>query len=99
MICETAYRGQGRDPPNIGPYPQTPEGQAAYLSDLVAAAKDTPFGLGLGVCYWEPEAVPNPVSAAFAPGSWRDSGGSALFDTQTHEAEPAIMSAGRAARR
>ena len=58
------------------------------------AVRDTPGGLG--VCSWEPEALPNPVSRAFAPGAWRDSGWNALFDTETHEAQPAIAQAGAA---
>jgi len=97
IICETSYQYRGTDGPNTGPYPQTPEGQASYLSKLSEAVRDTPNGLGAGVCYWEPEAVPNAVSRAFAPGGWRDSGWSALFDTETHDANPAIANAGESA--
>ena len=97
LLCETAYQYRGTDSANSGLYPQTPAGQAAYLSDLVTAVKNTPDGLGLGLCYWEPEALPNPVTDAYAYGSWRDSGWSALFDTQTGEAEPGIAAAGASA--
>ena len=96
LIAETAYSYNHVAAGN-GKYPETPQGQADYLSDLVSAVRDTPGGLG--VCYWEPEAVPNSISRAFGPGSWRDSGWQALFDTETHAAEPAIKQAARRLRR
>ena len=93
LICETAYSYNHVAAAPNAKYPETPQGQADYLSDLVQAVRDVPRGLGLGVCYWEPEAVPNPLSRAFADGNWRDSGWQALFDTETHNAQPAISQA------
>lgn len=91
LICETAYSYRHVAAAAGAKYPETPEGQAAYLSDLVAAVRDTPGGLG--ICYWEPEAVPNPISRTFSGSSWRDSGWQALFDTEAHTAEPAVSRA------
>ena len=93
LIAETAYSYNHVTAAANAKYPETPQGQADYLSDLVALVRGLPNGLGLGVCYWEPEAVPNPISRTFADGSWRDSGWQALFDTETHEAQPAIRQA------
>lgn len=93
LICETSYSYNHVKAAENAKYPETPQGQADYLSDLVTAVRDTAQGRGLGVCYWEPEALPNPISRTFANGSWRDSGWQALFDTETHAAQPAIRQA------
>jgi len=94
LICETSYPYHNFTIAKDTKYPNTPEGQADYLADLIKTVRETPNGLGLGVCYWEPEALPNPISQAYANGSWRDSGWQALFDTETHAAQPAILQAG-----
>ena len=39
-------------------WPQTPEGQAAFLKELVRAVRNTPGGRGIGVLWWYPESVP-----------------------------------------
>lgn len=36
-------------------YPETPAGQAQFLSDLVTTVQGIPNGLGMGINYWEPE--------------------------------------------
>jgi len=99
LICETSYSYRHTQAAVNAKYPETPQGQADYLSDLVQIMRDIPGGPGSGVCYWEPEAVPNPISRTFADGSWRDSGWQALFDTETHIAQPAIAQAGASAHR
>ncbi len=35
-------------------YPATPEGQAAFLSDLLSVVEGAPGALGRGIVYWEP---------------------------------------------
>lgn len=44
------------------PYPMTPEGQAEFMSDVLAAIRNVPEGLGAGFCYWEPAWLPVPGS-------------------------------------
>ena len=40
------------------PWPMTPEGQAAFLTELSACIRRTPAGLGAGLVYWEPAWLP-----------------------------------------
>lgn len=40
------------------PWPMTPEGQAAFLTELSACIRRTPEGLGAGLVYWEPAWLP-----------------------------------------
>jgi arabinogalactan endo-1,4-beta-galactosidase len=78
IVVETAY--DRRDVEEFKtvkpPYPQTPQGQGAFLSALVKTVKDTPNGLGTGVFWWEP----------MAEGAIAKRG---MFDDQ-HEALPAV---------
>ena len=39
-------------------WPQTSEGQKAYVEQLVKTVRSTPDGRGIGVMWWFPEAVP-----------------------------------------
>ncbi|MFE3457011.1 glycosyl hydrolase 53 family protein [Nocardiopsis aegyptia] len=41
----------------VAGYPATPEGQAAFLTDLAEAVAAVPAGRGRGVVYWEPAWV------------------------------------------
>ena len=54
----------------------TPEGQKAFLEELIQRVQDTPYGKGRGVCYWEPTWVwSSPVGwkALFEPDpDWDD---------------------------
>ncbi len=65
VVVETAYPWTlaGADdhgnivsrPDQLHPgYPATPEGQAAFLRDLLAVVRALPNGRGKGVVYWEP---------------------------------------------
>ncbi|MBD3366740.1 MAG: hypothetical protein GF405_01035 [Candidatus Eisenbacteria bacterium] len=65
MVVETAYPwtlGWNDDTTNIvgdasqlhPGYDATPEGQFAFLRDVVSVVEATPGGLGTGVVYWEP---------------------------------------------
>jgi arabinogalactan endo-1,4-beta-galactosidase len=62
IIVETAYSWH---PDNYtksrGPFPETPEGQRAFLEALAKVVAATPNGLGRGIFWWEP-AVRGPLS-------------------------------------
>lgn len=47
----------GEESQLIPGYPATPEGQAAYLADLISFIKDIPGDLGTGYCWWAPDWV------------------------------------------
>lgn len=78
IIAETAfpYRGQAdaAKQPVYTKYGLTPQGQDAFLRDLMKTVQAVPEGLGQGVIYWEPEWVPLPHLFS----NWGDK---ALFDT------------------
>jgi arabinogalactan endo-1,4-beta-galactosidase len=57
-------------------WPLTPEGQRAFLKSLERVVRDTPGGLGAGIVWWYPEAIPLPNRFI-----WR-SGAEALLDPQ-----------------
>ena len=42
----------------MGPFGETPEGQATFLEEVNRMVLSTPNGLGKGVFWWEP-AVPS----------------------------------------
>ena len=79
VIVETAYPWKNADAwskrKNMA-WPISREGQKRFLSDLIAAVRDTPNGLGAGVIWWHPESIPPPGADARA---W-NSGAMALFD-------------------
>lgn len=57
IVVETAYHWIPSD--FIGKkadFPESPEGQKAFLQAVDAAVRDVPKGLGWGVFYWEPAA-------------------------------------------
>lgn len=58
-------------------FAETPEGQRAFYSAVVAAVKAVPKGLGRGVFWWEPAVAPSPIA------------GRGLFDEQ-YNALPAL---------
>jgi arabinogalactan endo-1,4-beta-galactosidase len=60
VVVETGYPHRGptwKDRPNMT-WPISPAGQAQFLQDVVQATLQTPHGLGAGVLYWYPEAIP-----------------------------------------
>ncbi len=59
IVVETAYDWREGELFKTGkpPFPQTPEGQAAFLSSVIGAVLQTPRGLGKGVFWWEPMAA------------------------------------------
>ena len=58
-------------------FPESPEGQKAFLQAVDKAVRETPRGLGRGVFWWEPAVAGGPIA------------GRALFDDK-HNALPAI---------
>lgn len=39
-------------------WPSTPDGQADFLREVIAAIRDLPEGKGIGVLWWHPDSVP-----------------------------------------
>jgi arabinogalactan endo-1,4-beta-galactosidase len=77
VVVETAYPYRGErwaEQPNMA-WPVSPEGQRAFLTELIEAVRSTPGGRGIGVVWWYPEALP--VKGLHA---WRG-GSNALFDS------------------
>ncbi len=60
VVVETGFPRTGTpgaDQPVHLKYGRTPDGQKQFLTDLAAAVKATPGGLGHGVVYWEPDWI------------------------------------------
>ncbi len=55
MVAETGYDMGGNQ--NTPPFPITPEGQKAFLEELIRTVAATPGGHGAGVFYWAPEWI------------------------------------------
>jgi arabinogalactan endo-1,4-beta-galactosidase len=83
VVVETAYPWREDTERKNMSWPQTPEGQRQFLEDVIQAVRSTPQGLGKGVLWWYPEAVP--VEGLRV---WKG-GRAALFDAQG-EALPAL---------
>ena len=56
IVAETGYDMAGGDQNKL-PFPPTPEGQNAFLEELVRTVAATPDGRGKGVFYWAPEWI------------------------------------------
>jgi arabinogalactan endo-1,4-beta-galactosidase len=67
MVVETAYPSRDIHPSGAAArnmiWPLTPEGQKAFLADVIKTVKEAPEGHGIGVNYWHPESTyfPNPT--------------------------------------
>ena len=88
LVVETAYpyRGERWRKDHLA-WPISPEGQRAFLAEVIRIVRATPNGLGRGVFYWYPESVP-------VPGIFVWNGGeTALFD-KDGEALPAVEAFG-----
>ena len=62
IVVEAAYNYRPTE--YIGktaPFPETPEGQRAFLDEVNRLVMDTPYGLGKGVMWWEPAVAPGPI--------------------------------------
>jgi arabinogalactan endo-1,4-beta-galactosidase len=60
VVVETAYPWRTHDETKNMDWPMTPQGQAQFLHDLVAAVRATPGNRGRGVIWWYPESVRTP---------------------------------------
>ncbi len=58
-------------------YPADPDGQRAFLSDLLSIVAAVPDGRGAGVFYWQPEWIPG---VGWAPGEGTPNDNLTLFD-------------------
>ena len=62
IVVETAYSWRADNyTKKAGPYPETPEGQRAFLIALAQTVAETPDHLGRGLFWWEP-AVKGPLA-------------------------------------
>lgn len=59
-VVETGYpyRGDQWKEHSSMDWSVSPEGQAKFLQDVIRVTRATPNGLGVGVMYWYPEAIP-----------------------------------------
>lgn len=75
VVVETAYNWQPSEYVNApAPFPESPDGQRAFLDAVNDAVMATPHGLGRGVMWWEPAVRPSPI---YSRGMF-DNGGNAL---------------------
>ncbi len=90
VVVETAYNWQPAEyrssPP---PFPESPDGQRAFLDAVNDAVMATPNGLGRGVMWWEPAVEPSPI---YARGMFDDKGNALpvihVFDKYTRGVPP-----------
>jgi arabinogalactan endo-1,4-beta-galactosidase len=55
VVVEAAYCSEPTEyKEKPGPFPETPEGQKAYLEEVTRVVLNTPDNLGAGVFWWEP---------------------------------------------
>jgi arabinogalactan endo-1,4-beta-galactosidase len=76
IVVETGYDTWG-GPQGKLPFPITPEGQKAFLEELIRVVAATPDGHGQGVVYWAPEWIMGGKWKASSSGAWESR---ALFD-------------------
>lgn len=79
MVVETAYPWRAGWAPSgriadAMQWPETAEGQSAFVRDLIASVRAVPNGLGQGILWWYPEAVDVPGFPVWGGGTL------ALFD-------------------
>ena len=76
MVVETGYDTRGVE--GKLPFPLTPDGQKAFLEELIRTVAATPNGRGRGVFYWQPEWIMGRKwNAPGWSGTWENR---ALFD-------------------
>jgi arabinogalactan endo-1,4-beta-galactosidase len=86
VIAETSYNWRYGEQKKL-PWPCTPEGQKAFLADLIRTVAAVPNGHGRGVFYWAPEWIEGQKwFGAPGGGAWENR---ALFDESGH-ALPAL---------
>ena len=67
IVVETAYywRPNRETADRVGPFPETPAGQRAYLEELTRAVMEVPDSRGRGVFWWEPAVAGGLTSRGF----------------------------------
>ena len=91
LVAELAYpSAPDQDVGENPPYPMSPQGQVAFLNEVIEVVRDVPDGRGLGLIWWYPEAVP-----AGDRHIYRD-GREGLFDSEGFP-KPAMKTLGGAA--
>jgi len=79
MIAETSYNWRNAEQEKL-PYPISPDGQEAFLADLIRTVAASPGGHGKGVFYWAPEWIEGAKwSGHPGSGDWENR---AFFDDQ-----------------
>lgn len=64
ILVEVAYNwrpAEYRD--RQGPFPETPEGQRAFLQEVDQVVRNTPNGRGRGIFWWEPAVPPGSLAS------------------------------------
>jgi arabinogalactan endo-1,4-beta-galactosidase len=90
IVVETAYNWRPTEylqlPP---PFPESPDGQRAFLEELNRIILATPYGLGKGVFWWEPAVPRSPI---YSRGMFDDEGNAlpvvSVFDSFTRGKNP-----------
>jgi arabinogalactan endo-1,4-beta-galactosidase len=63
IVVEAAYNWRPAEYRNTpAPFPETPDGQKAFLEEVNRIVMNTPHGLGKGIFWWEP-AVTGPLGS------------------------------------
>ena len=62
IVVEVAYNFRPAEYiGKLAPFPETPDGQLAFLDEINRLVLATPLGLGKGVMWWEPAVEPSPI--------------------------------------
>jgi arabinogalactan endo-1,4-beta-galactosidase len=86
MLVEVAYNWRPAEyKDRNGPFPETPEGQQAFLRSVNEIVRNTPQGRGRGIFWWEPAVPPGSLAGR----GMFDQSGNALpvidvFDALSH---------------
>ncbi len=64
MLVEVAYNWRPTEYKTLKPpFPETPEGQKAFLREVDDIVRNAPDGRGRGVFWWEPAVPPGPLAS------------------------------------
>jgi len=86
VVVETAYNWQpGNYVNKLGPFPESPEGQRAFLDELNRVVMQTPNGRGTGIFWWEPAVKGNLEIRGFFDGQYNALPVLSVFDRFTRK--------------
>jgi arabinogalactan endo-1,4-beta-galactosidase len=64
VLVEVAYNWRPAEYRNrTAPFPETPEGQRAFLAEVDEIVRNTPGQRGRGIFWWEPAVLPGPIAS------------------------------------